>query len=104
MTNPNGLAFAIIDHLSYQLESGAVIGDSAESLEGKSQLFDFLFCAREIGRNHWRHSRTYFVVATLMICTRRFGQTVHSSDIHKTCAHTVLYVDTISGWDLLDFY
>jgi len=34
MSNSQRLAFAIIEHLSSQLKSGAVTGDAAESLEG----------------------------------------------------------------------
>ena len=37
MSNSQRLAFAIIEHLSSQLKSGAITGDSAESLEGKCQ-------------------------------------------------------------------
>ena len=35
MSNSKRLAFAIIEHLSSQLKSGAVIGDAAESLDGE---------------------------------------------------------------------
>lgn len=34
MSNLQKLAFAIIEHLSSELKSGAITGDSAESLEG----------------------------------------------------------------------
>ena len=45
MSNSQRLAFAIIEHLSAQLKSGAVVGDSAESLEGKldGSLLSFQF-------------------------------------------------------------
>lgn len=38
MSNSQKLAFAIIEHLSSQLKSGAIVGDSAESLEGRDKL------------------------------------------------------------------
>lgn len=43
MSNSQKLAFAIIEHLSSQLRSGAVVGDSAESLEVSIQCLESVY-------------------------------------------------------------
>lgn len=43
MSNSQRLAFAIIEHLSAQLKSGAVVGDSAESLEVSIQCLESVY-------------------------------------------------------------
>lgn len=48
MSNSKRLAFAIIEHLSSQLKSGAVIGDAAESLDVSIQCLEAVY---EINRN-----------------------------------------------------
>lgn len=48
MSNSKRLAFAIIEHLSSQLKSGAVIGDAAESLDVSIQCLESVY---EINRN-----------------------------------------------------
>ena len=49
MSNSQRLAFAIIEHLSAQLNSGAVVGDSAESLEGNLMDLYFRFSFDNLG-------------------------------------------------------
>lgn len=48
MSNSQRLAFAIIEHLSSQLKSGAVIGDAAESLDVSIQCLEAVY---DINRN-----------------------------------------------------
>lgn len=43
MSNSQKLAFAIIEHLSSQLKSGAIVGDSAESLEVSIQCLESVY-------------------------------------------------------------
>lgn len=57
MSNSQRLAFAIIEHLSAQLKSGAVVGDSAESLEGNLMDLYFRFSFDNLGAGNKSEAR-----------------------------------------------